>query len=172
MDRLTRREFVKAMQGGAVLLGGRALPVLSQHHAEARARYVPKFFTREEAATVEAISARIIPSDGTPGAREARVVDFIDHMLATLYAAEREAYRAGLRRLDGLARTARGRPFATLGAAEQDALLARLERREVDAWPGAGDFFAMVRAHTVEGMFCGPSYHGNAGGVGWKLLGA
>ena len=35
------------------------------------------------AAEIEAIAARIIPSDATPGAREAGVVYFIDRALST-----------------------------------------------------------------------------------------
>ncbi len=44
---------------------------------------VYSFFTREEARTVDAITARLIPGDaGDPGAREACVVAYIDQKLA------------------------------------------------------------------------------------------
>ena len=42
----------------------------------------PIFFSQEEWDTIEAATARIIPTDHHPGAREARVVRFIDRMLA------------------------------------------------------------------------------------------
>ena len=42
----------------------------------------PVFFTEHEWDTIEAASARIIPTDHHPGAREAKVVRFIDRMLA------------------------------------------------------------------------------------------
>ena len=32
-------------------------------------------------------------------------------------------------------------------------------------------FFAMVWAHTIEGLLCDPAYGGNRDGVGWKLIG-
>ncbi|RPI48391.1 MAG: hypothetical protein EHM55_25655, partial [Acidobacteria bacterium] len=32
-------------------------------------------------------------------------------------------------------------------------------------------FFALVRAHTLQGTFCDPAYGGNANFVGWDLLG-
>ena len=38
-------------------------------------------FTAEQAAEVEAIASRIIPTDDTPGAKEAGVVYFIDHAI-------------------------------------------------------------------------------------------
>ena len=41
------------------------------------------FFTDAQAAEVEAMAAQIIPTDDTPGAREARVVNFIDRALVT-----------------------------------------------------------------------------------------
>ena len=41
------------------------------------------FFTPEQATAVEAIATQIIPTDDTPGAREARVVSFIDRALVT-----------------------------------------------------------------------------------------
>jgi gluconate 2-dehydrogenase gamma chain len=170
MKNWTRRAFVLAVPGGAALATGRPLPVLGRHRAAGGRRYAPKVLTPSEMATLEAIGARIFPSDETPGAKEARVADFVDHMLATHYAARRAAYRAGLRRLDAVARAARRRPFARLDAADQDALLARIERREVEAWPDSAEFFAMVRTHVVEGMFSDPKYHGNSGGVGWRLL--
>src|SRR3712207_1971238 len=44
----------------------------------------PMFFTNHEWATVEAATARIYPTDGTPGAREAHVVRFIDRYLSGL----------------------------------------------------------------------------------------
>src|SRR5262245_55011411 len=40
----------------------------------------------EEGTEVEAIAAQIIPSGSTPGAREARVVHFIDRALAAFFA--------------------------------------------------------------------------------------
>ena len=42
----------------------------------------PTFFTPHQRATVEAAMARIIPSDETPGAREAGCIDFVDRYLS------------------------------------------------------------------------------------------
>ncbi|MGB3541001.1 MAG: gluconate 2-dehydrogenase subunit 3 family protein [Mesorhizobium sp.] len=42
----------------------------------------PTFFTPHQRATVEAAMARIIPSDETPGAREAGCIDFLDRYLS------------------------------------------------------------------------------------------
>ena len=54
--------------------------------------------TAAEADLLEAICARIIPSDANgPGAREARAAHYIDRALGGALAESREAYRAGLR---------------------------------------------------------------------------
>ncbi len=44
--------------------------------------YRPQFFTPAEYALVERLAEMIIPSDGTPGAKEAGVAEFIDFMVA------------------------------------------------------------------------------------------
>ena len=45
--------------------------------------YHPQFFTTAEYAMVERLTEIIIPSDGTPGAKEAGVAEFIDFMTAS-----------------------------------------------------------------------------------------
>src|SRR5712675_810260 len=56
-----------------------------QHARNAESGQLPKlgFFTTEQAAEIEAMTAQIIPTDDTPGAREARCVYFIDKVLTT-----------------------------------------------------------------------------------------
>ena len=44
--------------------------------------YSPQFFTPPEYALVERLAEIIIPSDATPGAKEAGVAEFIDFMVA------------------------------------------------------------------------------------------
>src|SRR3984957_5151502 len=44
--------------------------------------YRPQFFTAAEYAMVDRLAEIIIPQDGTPGAKEAGVAEFIDFMVA------------------------------------------------------------------------------------------
>lgn len=120
--------------------------------------------TDEQAADVDAIAAQIIPSDGdVPGAREARVVVFIDRLLAGFAAGQRQSMLEGL---DDLNRKAAeqwpgaGR-FATLSGGRQCELI-----REIEATP----FFAQARFAVLAGMFAHPSWGGNYEGAGWRLL--
>lgn len=48
------------------------------------------------AADIDALTSQIIPTDDTPGAREAGVIYFIDRALATFDRDKRAAYQAGL----------------------------------------------------------------------------
>src|SRR6201986_213292 len=57
------------------------------------ASYSPKFFSGEEFRVLDTFSAILIPSDGTPGAREAYVAPFVDFVVnaAAEYAPEMQA---------------------------------------------------------------------------------
>ena len=133
------------------------------------------FFTPREAQTVEAMMARLFPSDDLgPGAIEARAVVYLDHALAGAERDLQPRYRAALKTLDSLARARTGNSFSECGAATQDHLLADLEADRAPEFgePGAAPaFFEMVRGHTLEGLFCDPVHGGNHDLLGWKLLG-
>src|SRR6202011_1139359 len=58
--------------------------------------YKFEFFTPAEATEIDALSARIIPTDDTPGAREAGVLYFIDRALVTFASGDQQKYRNGL----------------------------------------------------------------------------
>jgi gluconate 2-dehydrogenase gamma chain len=133
--------------------------------------------TAAEADLMDAIVARLIPSDATgPGATEAQAVRYIDRALAGGLASSRESYRAGLAAFDRYARSSRGRPFTELSPTDQDSVLIDVETGAATG-SGAGfdgssaAFFAMVRGHTLQGTFGDPYYGGNANFVGWDLVG-
>jgi gluconate 2-dehydrogenase gamma chain len=130
--------------------------------------------TAAEADTLEAMCARLVPSDRNgPGAKEARVIRYIDRALGGALAGSRDAYRAGLSALDRYARASRGGAFHELNPADQDSVLMDVESGSVT--PGifaasSASFFTMVRSHTMQGMFGDPFYGGNAGFLGWDLI--
>src|ERR1700730_729634 len=75
----------------------------AQEHVQkaTQAGGVPKlaFFTEAQAAEVEAMTAQIIPSDETPGAKEAHCVYFIDQALSTFDQGRQPLYTQGLQDL-------------------------------------------------------------------------
>jgi gluconate 2-dehydrogenase gamma chain len=129
--------------------------------------------TAAEADTLEAIVARLIPSDENgPGATEARAAHYIDRALSGPLRSSREAYAAGLAGIDAFAQSKKGAVFARLAPSDQDAVLTDMERNVATGFvPNAASFFNLVRAHTIQGTFCDPYYGGNANFVGWDLIG-
>lgn len=142
-------------------------------NAAAQPREAYETLTAAESDVLEAVTARLIPADATgPGAREARAAHYIDRALAGPLAASRPAYAAGLAALDAYARSKKGAPFAQLSAVDQDAVLTDVEGNVATGFtPSASGFFNMMRGHTIEGTFSDPYYGGNAGFVGWDLIG-
>jgi len=140
---------------------------IDQAHAAAdmRGAKTLSFLTAVEAADVEAVAAQIIPSDDSPGAREAGVVYFIDRALGTFLAQLASDYRADLSAFQS---ACRGRfpstaSFALLTSGEQ-----------IEFLKSGGDqtpFFNTTRLLTLLGMFTLPAYGGNRNRVGWNLIG-
>jgi gluconate 2-dehydrogenase gamma chain len=121
------------------------------------------FLSEDEARDVDAIAAQIIPTDDTPGAREAGAVYFIDRSLGTWAAGVADPFRAGLRDFrTGFSAVHPSQIFAAADAATQIAYLTQVDGTE---------FFKNLRQLTLLGMFALPSYGGNKDGAGWKLLG-
>lgn len=119
-----------------------------------RATYSPQFFSAHEYATVERLTDLIIPSDGTPGAKEAGVAEFIDFMVAYNDSIQ-YSFRLGLTWLDAEAERLNGKRFLDLAAAKQTEMLGHLAYRDRYR-PGEGDgraFFDLMREYTVMGYY-------------------
>jgi gluconate 2-dehydrogenase gamma chain len=83
-------------------------------------------------------------------------------------------YRTGLRRLDDIANFRFRAGFAACSPADQDDLIGEMAAGGLDRFgvaPTALEFFELLRAHTIEGMFSDPVHGGNRDFTGWKLLG-
>lgn len=173
MDRedTSRRLFLLRSFSGlcAAWLGSRLPAILAaQEHARraAQSETPPTFdfFTPEQAAEMEAVAAQMIPTDDTPGAREAGVIYFMDRALMTFERDKQGVYTQGLTDLNARARElAPGvSGFSGLTARQQVELLRAIEKTE---------FFELVRIHTVAGFLSSPERGGNRDKVGWKLIG-
>jgi gluconate 2-dehydrogenase gamma chain len=116
--------------------------------------YHPQFFSPAEYATVERLVEIIIPADGTPGAKEAGVAEFIDFMVANDSEVQ-YGFRTGLTWLDAHSEQSEGKRFTELTAERQAALLEPLAYK-AKARPGEEDgrrFFGLVREFTVTGYY-------------------
>lgn len=178
---MKRREFITlpAQTLGGVLAYTLAGEPFRLNAQQTEFRVPLRFFTAAEAKAVEAACERILPSDESgPGAKEAGAVIYIDRQLAGPYGKDQfrytkgpwivsgpehgnqsketpqQIYRAGIPAL--------GPEFATLPPEQRDERLAAIEKTV---------FFQMLRTHTIEGTFCDPLHGGNAGMIGWQLIG-
>jgi len=120
--------------------------------------------TAAQARDVEAIAGQIVPSGAAPGAHEAGVVYFIDHVHAGIFAQQSAAFLTGLQEFQRqCARHHAGTvQFADLPAGDQLAYLQHMQHTP---------FFGQMRFLTVLGLLSSPSYGGNADKVGWRLVG-
>jgi gluconate 2-dehydrogenase gamma chain len=180
-----------------------------------------RFFDPHQRETVEAAMARIIPTDDQPGAREAGTIDFLDRYLSGIdyvyakpdgsgfeqlagkraeawqqrIASVRGTYVDGIKELDRRSQAHFGAAFVRLTTAQQDRILADLERptqqhqaalEQAQAVAGFApvepalqqtsaeielDFFPLLALHTRQGFYADPIYGGNRDHVGWKLIG-
>ena len=172
---MDRREFVgrSAVYGTTFwLLWNLPRPNALQAAGRSTKRLV---LTEEEWRTVEAITARIIPTDHEPGAIEANCVNFIDKALANEDAELLPTYREGLLSLDAAATGRFGERFAEIGPDAQDQVLIALESEQVPGWSSESitpeEFFETIRSHTIIGFLADPKYGGNKDFVGWKIVG-
>ena len=141
--------------------------------APAPAREAFENLTASEADLLDAVVARLIPSDELgPGAKEAGAVHYIDRALGGALASSRQAYANGLAALDRYAQSSRGKGFLELSPTDRDSVLIDCETGGATGFPGSsGQFFNMVLSHTRQGTFGDPYYGGNANFIGWDLLG-
>jgi gluconate 2-dehydrogenase subunit 3-like protein len=191
-DSVSRRHFLsRGITGASAVWASARWPALlaaaTHAHRAAQSAVPPKleFFSAEEAKEVEAISARLIPTDDTPGAREAGVVYFIDRGLSTFAAEDQKTYREGLPELQ--VRVTEMFPasskFSALTPEQQDEVLHSFDepagigkagkpaQRNLRQRQGAQNFFETLRQHTIVGFLIDPDYGGNRDGAGWKVIG-
>ncbi len=140
-----------------------------------------QFFSPEQAVEIDAITARIIPSDETPGAREAGVVYFIDRALTTFASDDQKTYREGIPSLQARLREIfpTAEKFSSVTPEQQDKILHSFNDQTASgrgiyrASADASPFFETVRVHTIVGFLIDPESGrgGNRDGVGWKVIG-
>jgi gluconate 2-dehydrogenase gamma chain len=186
-ENLSRRNFLSRGSAAvsAVWLSAHwpAIVAAAEHAHQAAKSAGPakfQFFSPEQAAEIDAITARIIPSDETPGAREAGVVYFIDCALTTFAVDDQKTYRDGLPGLR--ARVHELFPavdkFSLATPEQQDKILHSFDNhtaggRRMYRAGNVSPFFETVRVHTIVGFLVDPDSGrgGNRDGVGWKLIG-
>jgi gluconate 2-dehydrogenase gamma chain len=159
---LQRREILRIMGAAAVAAHFPGFSRWAFAHAHAPADkqqikpacYKPQFFSEPEYALVERLTELIIPSDESPGAREAGVAEFVDFMVAH-DRDQQYKLRTGLTWLIAHAESVLGKPFLALA---QDQQVALVEPLAYKAKYRAGEedgraFFRAFRELTIMGFY-------------------
>jgi gluconate 2-dehydrogenase gamma chain len=178
---MKRRHFltIPAKAAGGVLIYNLQRQPIRLSAQDGTVKIPLRFFTEAQARIVAAASERILPADESgPGATEANVVVYIDRQLAGPYGSDKYRYTKGPwvdsvpeHGYQGKATPAEimregvnqlGVKFLELTAVQQDAALTQIERTL---------FFQLLRTLTIEGMMSDPLHGGNAGMIGWQMIG-
>lgn len=167
----SRRQFLLASISGLgsawLALRWPAIAAAQEHAQRATESGQPatfQFFSVRDAVEIEAMAAQIIPTDDAPGAHEAQVIYFVDHVLSTFERDKQPAYTQGLKDLRRKTQELfpNANEFSSLTPAHQIQVLTAIEKT---------DFFELVRLHTLMGFLARPEYGGNHDEAGWKLIG-
>jgi hypothetical protein len=156
---LSRRAALRAIGTGIGTVA--TLPWLSDEGMLAFARIQEtnaapqlKVLSPSQFGTLEVLVDAIIPTDErSPGAKQARVADYIDLLLSE---ADREltlAWFGGLAALDAEAMSRFRAPFSRLGAGQIDAILQSISRNERAPQTPLETFFVMAKRATVNGYY-------------------
>jgi len=136
-------------------------PYLSDEAAEAFARIqetraapAPAFLTPAHYATVERLTETIIPADEhSPGAREARVADYVDLLLAESDVETKRRWTAGMVALDDESRRRFQSPFSALAAMQAADLLGAISRNELAPVTPLEEFFVTTKEAAIRGYY-------------------
>jgi hypothetical protein len=113
-----------------------------------------KVLSQAQFATVDALVEAIIPADErSPGAREARVAEYIDLLLSEAEETARQEWLSGLEAFEAESAARFGAPFSRIEAAQAEALLSDLSRNEKSPQTTLETFFKAAKSATVRGYY-------------------
>jgi hypothetical protein len=156
---VSRRVALQSLGAGAGAVA--LLPWLSDAGAEAfaavqrtGAKPALKALTAPQYAAVDAIVDAIIPTDErSPGARAARVADYIDLLLGEADDDVRTQWVDGLAALDAEAAAKHGAVVSKLSAPQLEALLTAISQNERQPQTPLEQFFVTTKRATIQGYY-------------------
>jgi len=156
MSKVSRRAALKALGTTAALL-----PALSPDGLLAFTRLqsgnaapTPKVLSAPDFHTLEVLVEAIIPTDErSPGAKDARVADYIDLLLSESDEELVLQWMGGLAALNQESALRFRRRFVELDAAQLDSVLAAISKNELDPGTPLEQFFVMTKQATIRGYY-------------------
>ena len=158
MASVAGQEFLAGWLPSARLLGADPAHMRSMQEAEDTAPYVPRFFNSQEFLNIEILTEMILPRDEKPGAKDARVADYIDFLVfssAEFEPVMQTEWKDGLALLERLSQKEFGDDFGKISDEQRTRLLTAMSLPESD--PNAKHegfaFFRLAKEATVEGFY-------------------
>lgn len=160
MDRREALKQLAFLSGGALSLSTVA-GIMGGCTAESGngGSFSPQTLTDARNKMVTQLSERIIPATDTPGAKAAKVNQYIDHMLTNWNTEEeKDHFLGGLDKVDERSNDRFESNFVDLGEADQITLMEELEQEAMDnpnPVPGTDlkPFFSMMKEFTIVGYY-------------------
>ena len=156
MAKVSRRAALKALGTSAALL-----PALSHSGFVAFANIqaanvapAPKILSAPDFQTLATLVDAIVPTDDrSPGAKEARVADYIDLLLSESDEELALQWIGGLAALNQEAMSRFGARFERLNWTQTDAILADISKNELNPDTPLAQFFVMTKQATIRGYY-------------------
>jgi hypothetical protein len=177
---LSRRKALKIIAAsvgvaitGPILKDEAACQVIHKHPLERAVKIsprAPKFFNSEQMQIIDGLSETIIPQDAhSPGARAARVNEYIDEIISRSSNEEKAFWGQGLAAIDKMAELEQGKKFKDCTEEQQHYLVAKISEHEDRPSTFEERFFIAVKKSTVDGYYTSEigihqelEYQGNA----------
>ena len=165
---MQRRDVLKLLGSAAAIsaLPQEAFTVLAQASAQAANSNRRKTLNPHQNETLIAITELIIPKTDTPGAKDAKVNEFIDLLLTEWFEpAEKRDFLYGLEQVDGQSQKLFSASFVKCQPDQQSQLLKQLdavamefaekqrEAKHANSEPPAMDFFYQLKKLTLTGYY-------------------
>lgn len=155
---MDRREALKQVSW---ILGGTIIgsSIFLEYGCNTGKEKVAGFFDQQTMDLLAEISETILPQTATPGAKEAKVADFMDIMVRDCYTKEDQLiFKEGIKTLDASCKDAIGKSFMECNAEERTKFLTVLDsqQKEYTAAKKVEDpthYFRMIKELTLLGFF-------------------
>ncbi len=133
-------------------------PIGTSQASAPTAPYSPRFFTPDQFSTIEILTEMIIPTDSQPGAKEAKVAEYIDFVVYSASKFEpslQGLWVDGLAKLDSECKEKYGQPFSRIAVFNREALLTAtsLPERDPKAEHPGFAFYHALKEMTVEAFY-------------------
>jgi hypothetical protein len=163
MNSTSRRRLMKQLTASvaatAFPIFGQNPPPENRHSPQPVAKQAAEayrylYFRSKQLGTLEALTEIIIPADEhSPGAKEARVVEYIDTIVADAPESVKRQWDIGLVLANNMAQNSFGKPYRECSAPEQIAIMSEFAGVENGRDTPEEKFFMMLKRATIDGYY-------------------